>query len=213
MKVERRNIKQVELIESREAGQLPVIRGLAAPFNQVCDEPIWGVFYEMISPGAFSRALNDPKTVCIANVQHSDQVLPVARFKGGKGTLSMRETDAGLEIEVVPPNTEDGRALVEALRRGDIDGMSFAFRAIKDNWNGVHNGLPLRILQDVDLYDVAFVTTPAYSGTTASVRSGEMTKAEYRSMVEKSTGISSEERKRKLKLLELQNLGESSVSE
>lgn len=202
MKIERRR-GTVSLVESNDSEKMPTIRGLAAPFDQICDEPIWDEFYEMIQPGAFKRALADKKTNCVAVVQHNDSYLPVARFKGGKGSLRLQETKEGLEFELEPPNTEAGRALVEALKRGDIDGMSFAFRTVADRWDGTHNGKRLRVLEDLELHDVSFVTNPAYGGTYVDGMRGEMDAAEYRALSAKHQGTTKQQRERKLRLLEL----------
>jgi phage head maturation protease len=46
------------------------------------------------------------------------------------------------------------------VRRGDLDGVSFGFRALRDDWQ---EGTPLvRILRDLDLFEVSFVAWPAY---------------------------------------------------
>ena len=51
--------------------------------------------------------------------------------------------------------------------------MSFVFRAVKELWTVRDGILPLRELEDVDLFDVSPVTYPAYEATSVGLRSAE----------------------------------------
>lgn len=50
------------------------------------------------------------------------------------GTLVLSEDDTGLRFELTPPNTQLGNDVLELVERGDISGMSFGFRALKESW-------------------------------------------------------------------------------
>jgi HK97 family phage prohead protease len=45
------------------------------------------------------------------------------------------EDDTGLRFELTPPNTQLGNDVLELVERGDISGMSFGFRALKEAWD------------------------------------------------------------------------------
>jgi hypothetical protein len=56
------------------------------------------------------------------------------------------------------------------MKRGDLDKMSFAFVATRQTWDE-SGDMPKRMIQDLQLYDVSIVTTPAYDGTEIGLRS------------------------------------------
>lgn len=161
MKLERRFEKGIEL---REEGGKRMIRGYAARFNSPSQD--LGGFIEKIDPGAFAKAIDRDDVRALFN---HDSNLILGRNKAG--TLTLREDESGLYCEIDPPDTTAGRDLVESIRRGDIDGMSFAFSPVDDSWGKMDDGTPLRTLREVALYDVSPVTYPAYRSTSVGVRS------------------------------------------
>ncbi|STT63898.1 phage prohead protease, HK97 family [Klebsiella pneumoniae] len=50
------------------------------------------------------------------------------------GTLVLSEDDTGLRFELTPPNTQLGNDVLALVERGDLSGMSFGFRALKESW-------------------------------------------------------------------------------
>lgn len=166
-KREHRAIQQPPQIEMRDSasGGLPTIVGYAAVFNVETD--IGGFFRERIRPGAFARAIAEQQDV--RALFNHDANLLLGRL--GAGTLRMAEDEQGLRVEIDPPDTQTGREVVELIRRGDIYGMSFGFMATQESWDSMEDGVALRILEDVDLFDVSPVTFPAYEKTEVSVRS------------------------------------------
>jgi HK97 family phage prohead protease len=165
VKIETRYLPACELrIES--GTDLPQIVGYAAVFHALSHD--LGGFKERIQPGAFREALAAQPDVR-ALVDHNPSFI-LGRTKSG--TLTLTEDERGLHVVITPPDTALGRDLLTSLRRGDIDGMSFAFRAVKDTWSK-QDGLTIRELQQVDLFDVSVVGTPAYPDTSVAVRSLE----------------------------------------
>jgi len=143
----------------------PLIVGYAAVFNKL-SVPLWG-FREKIAPGAFAKNLaTNPDVRCLFN--HSPDLI-LGRTKSR--TLTLAEDDRGLKIENEPPNSPTGLNVLEAIRRGDVDQMSFAFRTVKDAWEYSKNGDDdIRTLLEVDLFDVSPVTYPAYPDTSVGLR-------------------------------------------
>jgi HK97 family phage prohead protease len=155
-----------EALEIRqELGDPLKIRGYAAVFNQL-SEPILN-FRERIMPGAFAKSLgNDVRAL----VNHDASKI-IGRTKNG--TLIIREDDHGLLVEISPSNTTAGRDVVESIRRGDLDQMSFAFRVNPggQRWDRDDSGGKVRELTQLDLSDVSVVAFPAYTQTSVAVRS------------------------------------------
>lgn len=148
-------------------GKLPRIVGYSAMFEAETEIASWfGSFKEKISRGAFSRAIKEKQNVRALRNHDSDNVL--ASIVGG--TLVLTEDRTGLYAEIDTANTSVGRDTVELIRRGDITGQSFAFIPRKVTWiNGKDGDLDMRIIEDVDLYDVGPVTYPAYEQTTVDI--------------------------------------------
>jgi HK97 family phage prohead protease len=173
MKREFRMLCHAEL--RAKAGDKPGIEGYAAVFNQRSEQlgGMMGGFREIVLPGAFSRAIREKQDVC-ALVNHvPSQIL--GRTKSG--TLTLREDGHGLFFSVDLPDTQVARDLTELVRRGDIDGCSFGFMAIKQKWGeepdpgNSKRTVSIRELHDVDLFDVSAVTYPAYPATSLDARS------------------------------------------
>lgn len=141
-----------------ETTERPTIAGYAAVFNHWADI---GGFREQIAPGAFTKTLQEADVRALVN---HDANYVLGRTKSG--TLRLWEDEHGLAFEVDPPEAQWAQDLMASIRRGDVDQMSFGFRAIKDRWEGDE-----RTLLEVALYDVSVVTFPAYAETEAHLRS------------------------------------------
>lgn len=138
------------------------LEGYAAVFDKPTE--IMG-FREVVKPGAFTNTLKDADVRALVN--HDGNMI-LGRSKAG--TLRMTEDASGLKVSIDLPDTTTGRDIAESVKRGDIDGMSFAFRTIKDSWRK-EDGHDLRELEQVELHDVSVVTYPAYADTSVAVRS------------------------------------------
>jgi len=141
----------------------PKIVGHAAVFNSLSED--LGFFREKVAPGAFSKTIKEADVRALWN---HDPNYVLGRTKSG--TLKLVEDERGLAIEIVPPNTQWARDLLETMRRGDVDQMSFGFQVVKEEWEGDANN-PIRVLKEVKLFDVSPVTFPAYQATDVQVRS------------------------------------------
>lgn len=139
------------------------VSGYAAVFNQRAD--IGGWFTEEFAPGAFSEAINRDDVVFLVN--HSG--LPLARTRSK--TLTLKEDDHGLKIETrLDPNDPDVAQIVPKMERGDLDKMSIAFYAERQEWDETGE-IPHRMIHQARLDDVSIVTRPAYDGTEIGLRS------------------------------------------
>jgi len=167
----------VDSFELREVDGEMTISGHAAVFDRL-SEPIMGMFRERIVPGAFARSLQDAARDVFALWQH-DTSMPLARRS--KGTLRISEDAKGLAVEIDLPDTSYGRDVAANVRSGLVDKMSFGFSVPPGGDTMTkerdENGLPIRELRDVDLFEVSPVTLPAYPDTSLSARSREAAEA------------------------------------
>ena len=136
---------------------------------------------ERIAPGAFARALSEKHDV-VALFNH-DSNLILGRTPN---TLRLSADDHGLHYENDLPETTLGRDVHELVRRGDLRGSSFAFKPTRKKW--VRDGdLDVLIIYDLDFYDVSLVTSPAYRGTTASLRSEQLEEYQHEAIAHRQT--------------------------
>lgn len=162
--------RRVASIEIRmdETGEAPVLRGHAAVVGAWSED--LGGFREMIMPGAFSDCLGDD----VRALKNHDSNFVMGRTKSG--TLRITEDAGGLAIENDPPDTTYSRDLQVSMKRGDIDQMSFAFSVAEggDNWKKSDDGMYERTISKIKrLYDVSYVTYPAYPSTDCALRTLE----------------------------------------
>lgn len=150
--------------------------GHAAVFNQrtAIGNPLtWG-FYEEIAPGAFTKTLSEGDARML--VDH-DTRLVVSRVSAG--SLRLAQDAVGLAVDAdLDTRLSYVNDLVVNLGLSNITGMSFGFRTVKDDWETVSvqtsegdMEAELRIIREVQLFEVSAVTFPAYEGTDAALRS------------------------------------------
>lgn len=153
-------------VEVRASGDKQRIGGYAAIFNRYSQN--LGGFVEMVMPSAFNKSRGDGWPDVLARYNHDDNML-LGTTSGGTLSLSVDET--GLVYEVEPPKSRSD--IVELVSRGDVRKSSFAFRVPPDgdDWELNDQGFPLRKLVSVQLVDVAPVNIPAYTDTSAGLRS------------------------------------------
>lgn len=156
-------------VEIRADNEKRTLVGHAVVWNS--DTTIGDYFVERIAPGAFSKAIRND---ILALVNH-DWGRVVGRTKSR--TLRLVEDERGLKVEIDVPNTTDGNDLWELVERGDISGMSFGFRATKQEWDDTGD-LPKRTILEAELFEVTATPIPAYDDTTLGKRSLE----EFRSV-------------------------------
>jgi len=162
--------------------------GYGAVFNTPTRIDSWeGCFDEQIAPGAFRKSLRERTPKFQFDHGHHPMFgsLPM-------GTISsITEDERGLLVEAQISDSWFWEPVRSAIASGAVDGMSFRFSVVRDEWRDRDGNLvraedvdmilygrdpeqrgPLmRTLKEVKIAEVGPVVWPAYAGTTASVRS------------------------------------------
>ena len=140
-------------------------------FNQ--DADISGLWKERIRPGAFTDSLKRGDLVyALWNHDPSQVLARNVKPDGSRGGLRMHEDRSGLKVTIRPYDTPTGREVLTLVREGGIDKMSFAFSVEDEVWSR-KDGVDVREITKVRLFDVSPVTFPAYEGTSISARALE----------------------------------------
>jgi HK97 family phage prohead protease len=172
--MERRIYTNVQL-EVREASGAPAqMCGYAAVFNMPAD---LGYFIETVKPGAFTRSIAQDDIRALFN---HDPNLVLGRNKAQPTpTLALREDPQGLYMMITPAARSYELDLMQSMRRGDVSQASISFivksRTLREDGDELY-----RDINEVQLFDVSPVTFPAYTQTTAGMRSLEAIVAEFR---------------------------------
>lgn len=143
-------------------GYVNAVERLSKPLNDRL-----GKFVERIKCGAFKKALERANDVRIL-LNHD-----YTRDLGGisDGNLELYEDAIGLHARATITDKE----VVKQARNGELVGWSFGFTD-RDVEQGEENGLTVRNVKDLDLYEVSLINrskVPAYDGTLVAVRTAD----------------------------------------
>lgn len=174
----------IELRAAGEGAKMPGLRGYTAVFDSWSERlGFFEDFREKIDSGAFDLAITEDDVRALFNHNPDNIFARLRSDADGKraGTLALGTDSAGLEFDVPQlPDSTLGRDLAEMVEREDVDGCSFGFRTVRDEWqyerpaDAPDDGGEVeawRTLLEVRLFDVGPVVYPAYPETTAEVRS------------------------------------------
>ena len=162
----------IELRAVGDDGGQRTATGYAVLFNNETD--IGGYWREKFAPGAFNQSLGERDVVALLGHMRDR---PVGRMS--RGTLALTEDAKGLAFTNDLPDTNDGRDLAVQIERGDIEGMSFGFRTLKEEWDETVEP-PLRTVIQAELYEITYTAFPAYPDTSVGMRSLEHARQERR---------------------------------
>lgn len=159
--------------EVRAAGDRAV-EGYGIIFNKWSQD--LGGFREMILPEAINGVIERSDVLALMNHDMSRGVL--ARCTNGKGSMSLRATDKGVQYAFSAPKYNLGDELLEGVERGDIRASSFAFTVPQggEKWEKKDDIWERTITQFDKIYDMSPVYSPAYTDTTVAKRSLEQIK-------------------------------------
>lgn len=149
-------------------------------------------FRETIEPGVFSRAIDRAKRVDFLSMHDKNQVLSTT----DNDSLELRETDEGLSMNAQISGTSWGQDTYRLINDGIIKGMSFGMRVLNQDWSRGADGLPLRTIKDIDLFEISAVRNPAYKASSIEARDTDsIIDVEIPDDIEERDNMSEEEKK------------------
>jgi HK97 family phage prohead protease len=149
------------------------LEGYAAVFNDwttINDRS--GSFQEQVAPGAFKRSLGMRSPVI--QFDHGQHPL-IGSMPLGRIT-KIEEDTRGLFVRAKMHDNWLIEPVRDAIREQSIDGMSFRFSVIDEDYE-VRDGVEYRTITEAALYEVGPVVFPAYPSTSVSVRSRQVAEA------------------------------------
>lgn len=166
----RRNLREIKLEQDKQ------IRGYAIVWNTLSEDLGW--FREKVAPTACDKDLASGADVRAFFNHDSGLVLG----RRSANTLRLSKDATGLAIEIDIPDCQWASDLRVSMKRGDINQMSFGF-LVREDGDSIERCTfdekdpdkwgYLRTLLDIELIEVSIVSIPAYSATTAIVRSAQ----------------------------------------
>ena len=171
----------IELRELEKEGNR-TIGGYALKYNERSEilTDYWGdEFVEEFAPGAFEKSLQERNQKALWN--HKTE-LPLGSVKSG--TLRFNSDSTGLNYDIDLPNNSWGDDALESIKRGDVDGSSFAFTVVDDKWSEIEiegRTILKRTVLEAEIHEVSPSTFPAYSSSEIKLRSLKNYKNEKKS--------------------------------
>jgi len=162
-------MKEIRLAEIRADATADarglVLEGMPIVYNQptTINDPA-GRFIEIIREGALNGAdLSDARLF----YNHDLSRVPLARTPK---TMQLIPDPAGLRMVAELPDTSDAKSVHTAVQRGDLSGMSFAFKVPEggDRYDPATNTREIFKIERV--YEVSIVPFPAYPQTSVEAR-------------------------------------------
>jgi len=124
-------------------------------------------FVEVISPGAFTRAImNKKRDIDFLDEHDSKRILASTR----NGSLELREDERGLFMSATIAPTSWGKDAYTLIDAGILKNMSFGFRSLKDSWKRASADVYERVVEELELFEVSVVREPAYSQSSIAAR-------------------------------------------
>lgn len=123
-----------------------------------------GSYTEVIARGALDGAdISDTRLL----VGHDVTRIPLAK---APKTMQLTVTERGLEMRAELADTESANAAYTAVERGDLDGMSFAFKVPEggDSYDRATNTRTINRIEKI--YEVSLVAFPAYPSASVEAR-------------------------------------------
>jgi HK97 family phage major capsid protein/HK97 family phage prohead protease len=160
-----------------QAGERPlIVEGTAIVFNKPAQ--ING-YTERIAPNALAGVSLDDIALLI---NHDGAGIPLAR---SPKTLTLTITDKGLDMRAQLPDTEQGRAVYGAVKRGDLSQMSFAFDIGAQDVDAQARTATITVINAI--YELSIVTRAAYPQTSVQARHQTMHAGKEENMMSTQT--------------------------
>lgn len=170
-KMEKRSFTMTGL-QTREENGVGIVEGRPIVYDSPAD--IGGCFREVIARGALdSTDLTDVR-LCLNH--DTGYVYARSRRNNPSSTMQLIPDDEGLRIRASLDiaNSPKAQDFYSAVKRGDMDTMSFMFDISAEDWQGLDSDYPTRTILGIGtVVEVSAVAFPAYKDTSISARSQE----------------------------------------
>ena len=174
--------RAVMQIRAAEAGKGLHFTGRASTYEDPYEMyDMYGPYMEVVSAGAGAKSLMTPGLDVPLVLQH-DSLRRIARTTNG--TLTLTETEFGLEVDApdLDPEDRDVAYIAPKLRAGLVDEMSFMFRITRGQWSPDYT--EFRIVEyDIHRGDVAIVGYGANPNTEGALRAAAPNHSRGRDLV------------------------------
>lgn len=188
-------------LEAREEGEVGKISGRPIVYNSRTD---LGWFDEVIEVGALDDADLTDVRLCL----NHDTSYVYARSRRNNPNSTMRltvdQSGMGFDADLALEESPKARDYYSAVKRGDIDKMSFMFSVKEDRWEDVDSDHPTRHITKIgSVVEVSAVTFPAYDATSIQIdaRSKEALESARQSLENEK-----QQRAKELESLEIEKL-------
>lgn len=161
-----KEIRTLELRAADPAGDSSLIlEGVPIVFDTPTKiNDVFGAYTEIIRAGALEGAdLSDIRLL----YNHDLNKVPLARTPK---TMRFNLDPAGLKMTAELPQTEEAKSIYTAVQRGDISGMSFAFK-VPEGGSSFDAKTKTRTITKIEkVYEFSITPFPAYPQTSIEAR-------------------------------------------
>lgn len=157
----RTQLNDIEIRDDETGGR--IITGYPIVFNKPSEN--LGGFIEYVESDALKDVSMD--NVYLIYGHEFNNVLA----RKDAGTLELSIDKKGLLFKANLPNTTLANDVLENIRVGNIQGMSFGFTVADESWEYGQDGAPdIRKVKQIDeLFEITLTPIPAYKDTTVAI--------------------------------------------
>lgn len=157
----RTQLNDIEIRDDETGGR--IITGYPIVFNKPSEN--LGGFIEYVESNALKGVSMD--NVYLIYGHEFNNVLA----RKDAGTLELSIDKKGLLFKANLPNTTLANDVLENIRVGNIQGMSFGFTVADESWDYGQDGAPdIRKVKQIDeLFEITLTPIPAYKDTTVAI--------------------------------------------
>ena len=139
---------------------------------------------EIILPGTFAEALAKARMkeqdIDFLFEHDKDRILSST----ANTSLLLEEDEVGLYMEAKISKTSWGKDLFVLIKDNIVRGLSFGMKVLREDWSRGPDGIPLRTITDIELYEISALKAPAYQNTLLEARGLEIAEVEIPSEIE-----------------------------
>lgn len=130
-----------------------------------------GYFSEIIERGALEKTNLKDVRLCLNH--DTSFVYARSRNNNENSTMKLKTDEKGLffTAKLDVENSPRAKDLYSAIRRGDINQLSFMFTIDKEKWEDLGSECPIRRITEIgQVFEISAVTFPAYKATEVTAR-------------------------------------------